>query len=137
MAAPSIALINIILLKMMWLFQMMADPLAHGQIKQKNAKSDAGAAKVECTAEYWHSRKEKWPTMVPILSTMAKVFGSLEMEAYGPQLTLLDVMVMEESSGYASLLKRSSTALVNSYTREGFPYSAWRVKAVDLVLDIT
>eukprot|EP01018_Ginkgo_biloba_P039235 Gb_00869 [translate_table: standard] len=96
----------------------------------KNAKSDAGAAKVECTAEYWRSRKEKWPRMVPVLSTVAKVFGSRAMEAYGPQLTLLDAMVMEESDGYASLLKQSSAALVNSYSREGFPYSAWRVKTL-------
>ena len=62
-------------------------------------------------------------------STVAKVLGSGALEPYGhSELTVLDTMRMEERDGYNNLLKQSSTTLVNVYSREGFPYSSWRVK---------
>jgi len=62
-------------------------------------------------------------------STVAKVLGSGALEAYGhSELTVLITMRMEERDGYNSFLKQSSSALVNAYRREGFPYSPWRVK---------
>ena len=65
---------------------------------------------------YWSEGKETWRRMLPFLSTMAKVLGSGALEAYRhPQLTVLDTMKMEECDGYNSLLRQSSTALVNAY----------------------
>lgn len=90
-----------------------------------------GGAKVKCTAQYWIEGKETWPRMLPIVSTVGKVLGSGAFEAYGhPELTVLDAMRMEEHDGYSSLLKQTSTALVNAYSREGFPYQPWRVKTL-------
>jgi len=80
---------------------------------------------------YWSEGKETWPRMLPVVSMVAKVLGSGALEAYGhPQLTVLDAMRMEERDSYISLLKQSSTALVNAYRREGFPYPPWRVKTL-------
>lgn len=88
-------------------------------------------AKVKCTAQYWSEGKETWPRMLPVGSTVAKLLGSGALEAYGhSELTVLDAMRMEERDGYSSLLKQSSAALVNAYSREGFPYSPWRVKTL-------
>lgn len=93
-------------------------------------KNTAGA-KVKCTAQYWIEGKETWPRMLPVVSTVAKVLGSGALEAYGhSELTVLDAMRIEERDGYSSLLKQSSTALVNAYSRVGFPYQPWRVKTL-------
>ena len=52
--------------------------------------------------------------MLLVVSTMGKVLGSGALEAYGhSELTVLDAMRMEECDRYNSLLKQSSTALVN------------------------
>lgn len=92
---------------------------------------NATAGKVKCTAQYWSEGKESWPRMLPVMSTVAKVLGSGALEGYGhSELTVLDAMKMEERDGYSSLLKQSSTALVNAYSREGFPYAPWRVKTL-------
>ncbi|GLJ10368.1 hypothetical protein SUGI_0126970 [Cryptomeria japonica] len=90
--------------------------------------------KAACTAKYWgmNDRKEAWPRMVPVSSSVAKVFGSQALEAYGPTLTLLQAMAMKEgkNDGYSSLIKESSAALVNAYGRPGFLFTAWRVKTL-------
>lgn len=95
------------------------------------AVKNATASKVKCTAQYWSEGKESWPRMLPVVSTVAKVLGSGALEGYGnSQLTVLEAMKMEERDGYSSLLKQSSTALVNAYSREGFPFAPWRVKTL-------
>ncbi|XP_052170986.1 uncharacterized protein LOC127787139 [Diospyros lotus] len=89
-----------------------------------------------CTPQYWSSRREAWPRMVPETATVSKVFGSRAFERYRPDLTLLEAAaeVRNDESGagdpFGRLVEQSTAALLNSYAREGFPYSAWEVKTL-------
>ncbi|XP_050251623.1 uncharacterized protein LOC126698446 [Quercus robur] len=86
----------------------------------------------KCTPQFWSSGREAWPRMVPQESTVSKVFGSRVNERYGSDLTLLEATVTnyDEENGYPRLLKQASAALLNSYARKGFPYSAWEIKTL-------
>ena len=69
--------------------------------------------------------------MVPQTSTVYKVFGSRTSERYGSDLTLMEATGRnEDEKVYPRLLKQASAALLNSYARKGFPYSAWEVKTL-------
>ncbi|XP_050364493.1 uncharacterized protein LOC126783131 [Argentina anserina] len=83
-----------------------------------------------CTPDYWGSRVESWPRMVPQTSTVSKVFGSRAYERYRSDLTLMEATARsdDEYNVFPRLLKQASAALINSYARKGFPYSAWEVK---------
>ncbi|KAL7172589.1 hypothetical protein ACSBR2_032141 [Camellia fascicularis] len=85
-----------------------------------------------CTPQFWSSRREAWPRMVPEGSTVSKVFGSRAFERYRYDLTLLEATTRNDDveNVFASLVKESSAALLNSYARKGFPYSAWEVKTL-------
>ncbi|XP_028099706.1 uncharacterized protein LOC114299215 [Camellia sinensis] len=85
-----------------------------------------------CTPQFWSSRREAWPMMVPEGSTVSKVFGSRAFERYRYDLTLLEATTRNDDveNVFASLVKESSAALLNSYARKGFPYSAWEVKTL-------
>ncbi|KAM5563485.1 hypothetical protein ABKV19_018217 [Rosa sericea] len=82
-----------------------------------------------CTPDYWGSRVESWPRMVPQTSTVSKVFGSRAYERYRSDLTLLEATARSDDENvFPRLLKQASAALLNSYSRKGFPYTAWEVK---------
>ena len=68
--------------------------------------------------------------MVPQMSTVSKVFGSRAFERYRYDLTLLEAAARNDDgeNAFARLVKQSTAALLNSYARKGFPYSAWEVK---------
>ncbi|KAJ6920658.1 hypothetical protein NC651_014293 [Populus alba x Populus x berolinensis] len=84
-----------------------------------------------CTPQFWSSRRESWPRMVPQRATVSKVFGSGVFERYGSDVTLLESTTRNDDEyAFAGLLKQASAALLNSYAREGFPYSAWEVKTL-------
>jgi len=62
---------------------------------------------------------------------VSKVFGSGIFERYGSDVTLLESTTRnDDENAFAGLLKQASAALLNSYAREGFPYSAWEVKTL-------
>nr|XP_023916648.1 uncharacterized protein LOC112028213 [Quercus suber] len=85
----------------------------------------------KCTPQFWSSGREAWPRMVPQESTVSKVFGSRVNERYGSDLTLLEATARnDEENGYPRLLKQASAALLNSYARKGFLYSAWEIKTL-------
>ncbi|KAJ9564961.1 hypothetical protein OSB04_000927 [Centaurea solstitialis] len=79
---------------------------------------------------YWSSRREAWPRMIPEGSTVSKVFGSRAYERYRYDLTLLEATERNDDGDnvFARLVKESTAALINSYTRKAYPYSAWEVK---------
>ena len=81
---------------------------------------------------YWSSRTETWPKMVPQMSTVSNIFGSRAYERYRYDLTLLEAASRNDDLGnaFARLVKQSTAALLNSYAREGYPYSAWEVKTL-------
>ncbi|XP_020584916.1 uncharacterized protein LOC110027720 [Phalaenopsis equestris] len=86
-----------------------------------------------CTPQYWSSRREAWPNSLPQDSSVSKVFGSILLERYEPELTLLDVIQRNDDIGgsiFIKLVKQASTALLNSYTRPDYPYNPWEVKAL-------
>ncbi|KAK6940667.1 hypothetical protein RJ641_030198 [Dillenia turbinata] len=85
-----------------------------------------------CTPQYWSSRREEWPKMVPRMAAVSRVFGSRALERYRWDLTVLEATTRNDDveNPYAGLLKESSAALLNSYARKGFPYSAWQVKTL-------
>ncbi|KAH7863238.1 hypothetical protein Vadar_015118 [Vaccinium darrowii] len=70
--------------------------------------------------------------MVPQGSTVSKVFGSRAFEQYRYDLTLLEAAARNDDgdNAFAGLVKQSTAALLNSYAREGFPYTAWEVKTL-------
>lgn len=70
--------------------------------------------------------------MVPQRSTVSKVFGSRAIERFRSDLTLLEAATRNDDveNAYARVLKQSSAALLNSYSRLGFPYRAWEVKTL-------
>ncbi|KAJ4837056.1 hypothetical protein Tsubulata_011157 [Turnera subulata] len=84
-----------------------------------------------CTPQYWSRRSESWPRMVPQTSTVSNVFGSMVFERYRSEITLLESASMgDDENAFNGLLKQAIAALLNSYSREGFPYSAWEVKTL-------
>ncbi|XP_059625194.1 uncharacterized protein LOC132268354 [Cornus florida] len=85
-----------------------------------------------CTPQFWSSRREAWPRMVPQTSTVSKVFGSRAYERYRYDLTLLEAASRNDDgdNAFANLVKQSTAALLNSYARKGFPYTAWEVKTL-------
>lgn len=68
--------------------------------------------------------------MIPQGSSVSKVFGSRAYERYRYDLTLLEATSRNDDreNVFAKLVKESTAALINSYSRKGFPYSAWEVK---------
>ncbi|CAL9109386.1 unnamed protein product [Musa textilis] len=88
-----------------------------------------------CTPQFWSSGREPWPNTVPHDSSVSKVFGSRLLERYEPGLTLLEATQRNDdigSSAFSKLVKQSSAALLNAYSRPGFPYSAWEIKSLVL-----
>ncbi|KAK9747650.1 hypothetical protein RND81_02G005700 [Saponaria officinalis] len=87
-----------------------------------------------CTPQFWGSRREEWPKTVPQRSTVSKVFGSRATERFRSDLTLLEASTRNDDveNVYVRLLKQSTAALLNSYTRMGFTYKAWEVKSIFL-----
>ncbi|KAI3461621.1 hypothetical protein Pfo_018284 [Paulownia fortunei] len=85
-----------------------------------------------CTPQYWSSRRESWPKMVPQTSTVSNVFGSRSFERYRDDLTLLEAASRNDDAenAFARLVKHSTAALLNSYARKGYPYAAWEVKTL-------
>ncbi|KAL3819027.1 hypothetical protein ACJIZ3_004932 [Penstemon smallii] len=76
---------------------------------------------------YWSSSMKSWPRMVPQKSTVSNVFGSRAFERYRNDLTLLEAASrnVDGENVFARLVKHSTAALLNSYARKGYPYSAW------------
>lgn len=89
-------------------------------------------ARGKCTPQYWSSRTESWPKMVPQMSTVSNVFGSRAFERFRYDLTLLEAASRSDDLGnaFARLVKESTAALLNSYARKGYPYSAWEIKTL-------
>ncbi|KAM7259404.1 hypothetical protein ACFE04_015145 [Oxalis oulophora] len=85
-----------------------------------------------CTPQYWSSRTEAWPRMVPQLSTVSNVFGSRVSERFRSDMTLLESTAYDDNDDdvYNELMKEGIAALLNSYARKGFPYTAWEVKTL-------
>lgn len=70
--------------------------------------------------------------MVPEKSTLSNVFGSRAFERYREDLTLLEAASRNDDGddAFAGLVKQSTAALLNSYSRKGYPYAAWEVKTL-------
>ncbi|KAK9146373.1 hypothetical protein Sjap_006276 [Stephania japonica] len=90
-----------------------------------------------CTPQFWSGEREEWPRMAPQSSLVSRIFGSRALERYDISLTLLQAMERNDDDDdvggdnvFSSLMKQSAAALLNSYAREGFPYSAWEVKTL-------
>lgn len=84
-----------------------------------------------CTPQFWSSRREAWPRMVPQTSTLSKVFGSGVYERFRSDLTLLESTTRnDDENAFAGLVKQGTAALLNSYAREGFRFSPWQVKTL-------
>lgn len=83
---------------------------------------------------FWSSGAEPWPNIVPQEAAVWKVFGSRSIDKYGPRLTLLDATTRTDDVGggrpFVKLVKHGSAALLNAYTRRGFPFDSWEVKAL-------
>ncbi|XP_058101624.1 uncharacterized protein LOC131245889 [Magnolia sinica] len=85
-----------------------------------------------CTPQFWSSRREAWPRMAPQTASVARMFGSRALERYRWDLTLVEATDSndEASNAFSDLIKQSTAALLNSYARDGFPYSPWEVKTL-------
>ncbi|KAL5561893.1 hypothetical protein UlMin_031640 [Ulmus minor] len=85
-----------------------------------------------CTPRFWSSRREAWPKMAPQSSTVSKVFGSRAFERFRSDLTLVEATARndDEDNAFGGLVKQASAALLNSYSRKGFPYKPWAVKTL-------
>ncbi|XP_051218267.1 uncharacterized protein [Lolium perenne] len=85
-----------------------------------------------CTPQFWSSGAEQWPNIVPPEAAVWKVFGSRSVDKYGPRLTLLEATMRTDDVGspFTKLVKHGSAALINAYTRTGFPFGSWEVKAL-------
>ncbi|GKU86267.1 hypothetical protein SLEP1_g815 [Rubroshorea leprosula] len=85
-----------------------------------------------CTPEFWSSRREAWPRMLPPTSTVSKVFGSRATERYRSDMTLLESTTArsDEGDAFGRLMRQASAALLNSYARKRFSYSSWEVKTL-------
>lgn len=69
--------------------------------------------------------------MVPLSSSVSKIFGWQTLERYQPELTLLEATNRnDDDNAFVHLLRESSAALLNSYSRKGFPYTSWKVKSL-------
>lgn len=70
--------------------------------------------------------------MVPEESTVSNVFGSRAYERYRYDLTLLEATERNDDveNEFARLVKQSTAALLNSYVRKEYPYSAWEIKTL-------
>lgn len=89
--------------------------------------------RVQTLCRFWSSGAEAWPNIVPQEAAVAKVFGSRSVERYGPRLTLLEATMRTDDIGgsaFVKLVKQGSAALLNAYTRRGFPLDSWEVKAL-------
>ncbi|CAI9785067.1 unnamed protein product [Fraxinus pennsylvanica] len=77
-------------------------------------------ARGRCTPQYWSSRTESLPKMVPQMSTVSKVFGSQAFERYRYYLTLLEAAGRNDDGDnvFVRLVKESTMALLNSYARK-------------------
>ncbi|KAL1830935.1 hypothetical protein ACET3Z_000586 [Daucus carota] len=86
----------------------------------------------KCSPQYWSSRSESWPRMVPEESTVSNVFGSRAYERYRYDLTLLEATERNDDveNEFARLVKQSTAALLNSYARKEYPYTAWEIKTL-------
>ncbi|KAH6815084.1 pollen Ole e I family allergen protein [Perilla frutescens var. frutescens] len=86
----------------------------------------------KCTPQYWSSRSESWPKMVPHASTVSNVFGSRAFERFREDLTLLEAAERDDGgeNAFGRLVKESTAALINSYARKGYPFAAWEVKTL-------
>ncbi|KAJ4907689.1 hypothetical protein Rs2_11347 [Raphanus sativus] len=86
-----------------------------------------------CTPQYWSSRREAWPRMVPERSTVERMFGVMvAKERWRSDLTLVESTARndEEGNAYGALLKQGTAALLNSYARRSFSYAPWEVKTM-------
>lgn len=100
--------------------------------KQSIHKCAASINFLLLVSRYWSSRRESWPKMVPQTSTVSKIFGSRAYERYRYDLTLLEAAERNDDGDnvFARLVKQSTAALLNSYARENYPYTAWQVKTM-------
>jgi len=88
---------------------------------------------VQVLCRFWSSGAEPWPNIAPQDAAVSKVFGSRSVERYGPRLTLLEATMRTDDIGgsaFVKLVKQGSAALLNAYTRRGFPFDSWEVKAL-------
>ncbi|CAN1766602.1 hypothetical protein LINPERHAP1_LOCUS10002 [Linum perenne] len=86
-----------------------------------------------CTPQFWSSRREAWPRMVPQTATVSNVFGSRALERYRSDLTLLESASRNDDarSPYVRLLRQGTASLLNSYSRKpSFPFTPWQVKTL-------
>ncbi|XVE77919.1 hypothetical protein DITRI_Ditri13aG0102800 [Diplodiscus trichospermus] len=130
--APSIVLSRFILL-LLFFICFAATPLATTTTTTLKRRPGFlySRTRGRCTPQFWSSLKEAWPRMVPQTSTVSKVFGSRAFDRYRSDMTLLESTAMNEDGNvFDKLLKQASAALINSYAREGFPYTAWEVKTL-------
>lgn len=99
---------------------------------QNNPPTNKAVTNLLLLRRYWSSRRESWPKMVPQMSTVSKVFGSRAYERYRYDLTLLEAAGRNDDRDniFARLVKQSTAALLNSYARKNYPYSAWEVKTM-------
>lgn len=76
-----------------------------------------------CTPQFWSSRREAWPRMIPQTSMLSKVFGSRVYERFRSDLTLLESTTRnDDENAFGRLVRQGTAALLNSYAREGFPF---------------
>ncbi|CAN0829000.1 hypothetical protein LINGRAPRIM_LOCUS2870 [Linum grandiflorum] len=86
-----------------------------------------------CTPQFWSSRREAWPRMVPQTATVSNVFGSRALERFRSDLTLLESASRNDGvqDPYVRLLRQGTAALLNSYSRRPlFPFKPWQVKTL-------
>lgn len=84
-----------------------------------------------CTPQFWSSRREAWPRMIPQTSMLSKVFGSRVYERFRSDLTLLESTTRnDDENAFGRLVRQGTAALLNSYAREGFPFQPWQVKTL-------
>ncbi|KAJ7541575.1 hypothetical protein O6H91_10G065700 [Diphasiastrum complanatum] len=81
-----------------------------------------------CSSDYWVAHTDYWPDIISIFSTVSQIFGEIAFNIFGGQATLLSGLHSQNTDAYSSLLKQSSAALLNSYTRPRFQYSPQAVK---------
>ncbi|CAI0434426.1 unnamed protein product [Linum tenue] len=86
-----------------------------------------------CTPQFWSSRTEAWPRMVPQTASVSNVFGPIALERFRSDLTLLESATRNDgaSNPFVRLLHQGTAALLNSYSRRPrFPFSPWQVKTL-------
>ncbi|CAL1383266.1 unnamed protein product [Linum trigynum] len=86
-----------------------------------------------CTPQFWSSKTEAWPRMVPQTASVSNVFGPIALERFRSDLTLLESATRNDgaSNPFVRLLHQGTAALLNSYSRRPrFPFSPWQVKTL-------